>query len=284
MGQLVEVLAVAIEEVPPELLHGASVDTPTAGRRLSAHAVEIGGWALGREEGVTAVEVLHGEEVLARTAVGQPRADIGAAYPDAEGAGVAGFEVEVEASGLLPRAEIGVRVLAGSATVPLARLRLRRYWRGQWEEKPPLVSVVVTRDPAGKEEMDATVASLAGERYPLTELAVLDPKGAESPATARNEAIRRSEGELILFLPAGTTLAAGALANGVGRLTAAAEACALIDAEPGGEVGATLYRRSAFEELEGFDEAAADCDRELAGRARRLDALFEPGSLREGEG
>ncbi len=281
MGQLVEVLAVAVEEVPSELLRGASVDTPTAGRRLSAHAVEIGGWALGREEAVAAIEVVHGEELLARAAVGQPRADIGAAYPDAEGAGEAGFEVEVEASGLLPRAEIGVRVLVGSATVPLARLRLRRYWRGQWEEKPPLVSVVVTRDLAGQEEMDATVASLAGERYQLTEV-VLGPEGAEGPARARNEAIRHSEGELILFLPAGAILAAGALANGVGRLTAAAEACALIDAEPGAEVGAALYRRSAFEELEGFDEANADCDRELAERARRLDALFEPGSLRAG--
>jgi len=281
MGQLVEVLAVAVEEVPSKLLLGASVDTPTAGRRLSAHAVELGGWALGLEEVVTAVEVLHGEEVLARAAVGQPRDDIGAAYPDAEGAASAGFEVEVETSRLLPQTDIEVRVLVGSATVPLARLRLRRYWRGHREEKPPLVSVVVTRGSAGQEELDATVGGLAGERYQLTEL-LLDPGDAESPATARNEAIRRSEGELILFLPAGAILAAGALASGVGRLTAAVEACALIDAEPGGEVGAALYRRSAFEELEGFDEAAADCDRELAERARRLDALFEPGSLRAG--
>ena len=280
MGQLVEVLAVAVEEVPSELLLGASVDTPTAGRRLSAHAVEIGGWALGREEAVTAVEIVHGEEVLGRAAVGQPRADIGAAYPDAARAGSAGFEAEVEVSRLPPRAELTVRVEIGSATVPVARLRLRHYWRGEWDECPPLISVVVTRD-FGDGDLEATMRGLEHQRYPLTEVAVLE--SAADPATARNEAIRRSEGGLLLFLPAGAGLGAGALANSVGRLAAAAEACALIDGEPGGEVAAALYRRSAFEELTGFEAAAGvRCDRELAARAREYDALFEPGSLRAG--
>jgi len=283
MGQLVEVTAVEAEEVPSELLLGASVDTPTAGRRLSAHAVEIGGWALGREEEVTAVEVVHDGEVLARAPVGQLREDIGAAFPDVERAGTAGFELEAEAAGLPVAAELVVRAKAGEATVPVARLRLRRYWRGRWE-RPPLVRIVVNPDADEAEGgLEATMGSLAAERYPLTELPVASA-GSASPAAARNEAIRRSEGELILFLPAGAVLAAGALANSVGRLTATEAACALIDAEPGGEIAAALYRRSAFEELEGFDPEAPDCDRELAERARRLDALFEPGSLLGGEG
>lgn len=284
MGQLVEVVAVEIEELPSELLLGASVDTPTTGRRLSAHAVEIGGWALGREETVSAVEVAHDEELLARAAVGQPRADIGAAYPDAEGAGNAGFEVEVEASRLPARTELAVRVVVGGATVPVARLRLRRYWRGEWDERPPLVSVVVTRD-SDDGALEATMRSLEGERYPLTEIVVADSAAEKNPAAARNRAIRGSEGGLILFLPAGAELEAGTIAKGVGRLTAAAEACALIDGKLGGEVAGALYRRSAFEELTGFDEAAGDgCDRELGGRASEYDALFEPGSLRGGEG
>jgi hypothetical protein len=283
MGQLVEVVAVEVEEVPSELLLGASVDTPTAGRRLSAHAVEIGGWALGREEAVTAVEIAHGDEVLARTAVGQPRADIGGAYPDAEGAGSAGFEAEVEVSRLPPRAQLEVRVRVGSAAVPVARLRLRRYWRGEWEERPPLVSIVVTRD-SGDGDLEATTRGLERQRYRLTELVIADPGAEESPAAARNEAIRRTEGGLLLFLPAGLELEAGAIANAVGRLAATAEACALIDGEPG-EVAAALYRRSAFEELTGFDaRAGAGCDRELAARARAYDALFEPGALRGDEG
>jgi hypothetical protein len=283
MGQLVEVLAVEAEEVPSELLLGASVDTPAAGRRLSAHAVEIGGWALGREEAVAAIEVVHGGRVLARSTLDQPRGDIGAAFPEADGAGDAGFEVEVDTGGLPVESELAVRVCVGSARVPVARLRLRRYWRGQWEEEPPLVTIVITGE-AAEEDREATMESLGGERYPLTELVATDPAAAESPAAARNEAIRRSEGELILFLPAGAALAAGALANGTGRLAAAAEACALIDGEAGGEVSAALYRRAAFEELEGFDGTATECDRELAGRARDLDALFEPGSLRRDEG
>jgi hypothetical protein len=281
MGQLVEVMEVEVEKVSAGLLVGASIDTPTAGRRFSAHAVEIGGWALGREEAVAAVEVVHAGEVLARTAIGRPRADIGAAYPDAEGAGTAGFEVEVEVGKLPARAELVVRVAIGSATIPVARLRLRRYWRGHREENPPLVTIVVTRDSA-EQAPEPTLRSLESERYPLTEPAVLESVAAVAPATARNEAIRRSQGELILFLPAGATLSADGITNGVGRLTAAAPACALIDAAPGGEVSAALYRRSAFEELEGFDESTRDCDRELAERARGFDALFEPGALSGG--
>jgi len=284
MGQLVEVVAVEVEEVPSELLLGASVDTPAAGRRLSAHAVEIGGWALGREGAVAAVEVAHGDAVLARAAVGQPRPDIGAAYPDVAGAGSAGFEVEVETGRLPPRAGLTVRVDIGSATVPVARLRLRRYWRGEWDERLPLVSIVVTRD-SEDGDLETTMRGLERQRYPLTELAVVEGAAGAGPAAARNEAIRRSEGGLLLFLPAGAGLGAGALDNAVGRLAAAAEACALIDGEPGGEVAAALYRRSAFEELTGFDPAAgAGCDRELAARARAYDALFEPGALRGGGG
>lgn len=283
MGQLVEVLAVEADEVPSELLLGASVDAPAAGRRLSAHAVEIGGWALGREETVAAIEVVHGERVLARAGADQPRADIGAAFPEVEGAEDAGFEIEVDTGGLPVEAELAVRVEIGPATVPLARLRLRRYWRGRWEERSPLVTIVLAPD-AAEPDHEATMESLDGQRYPLTELVVAAPAGDENPATACNEAIRRSEGGLILILPPGAELAAGALANGVGRLAAAAEACALIDGEAGGGVAEALYRRSAFEELGGFDESAADCDRELAGRARDLDALFEPGSLRRGKG
>jgi hypothetical protein len=284
MGQLVEVVAVEVEEAPSELLLGASVDTPAAGRRLSAHAVEIGGWALGREEAVSAVEVAHGGELLARAEVGQPRSDIEDAYPNAEGAGSAGFEIEVEASRLPARAALTVRVGIGGATVPVARLRLRRYWRGEWDERPPLVSVVVIRD-SDDGDLEATMRSLGRERYPLTELVVADSTAEGNPAGARNEAIRHSEGGLILFLPAGAELEANTIANAVGRLAAAAEASALIDGTLGGEVAAALYRRSAFEELTGFDEAAgAGCDRELGGRASEYDALFEPGSLRGGEG
>lgn len=283
MGQLVEVTAVEVEEVPSELLLGASVDTPAAGRRLSAHAVEIGGWALGRAEAVTAVEIAHGDAVLARAAIGQPRADIGAAYPDAEDAGSAGFEAEVETSLLPPRAELTVRVGIGSATVPVASLRLRRYWRGEWDEHLPLVSIVVTQD-SDEGDLEATMRGLESQRYPLTELTVADDVAAD-PAAARNEAIRRSEGALLLFLPAGLELEAGAIANAVGRLAAATAACGLIDGKPGGEVAAALYRRSAFEELTGFDPAAgAGCDHELAARAHEYEALFEPGSLRGGRG
>ena len=89
--------------------------------------------------------------------------------------------------------------------------------------------------------------------------------GLNGPAL-RNEGVRQSNGELILFLAAGAALAPDALPLAVEMLTRRPAASGVVDGDRD-SVAAAVYRRSAFEELE------------LAIRAERLGALFAQGVL-----
>lgn len=298
MGQLVEVLAVAVdEEVVESSLLGGNVDSPTPGRRMAATGLEIGGWVLGAAGRPEEVEVALEGETLAQ-GVWQRRDDLSTAFPEQPEAGKAGFEIAVDASRAPVESELEVRARVGGSPVPFARLRVRRYWRGELDpDHPPLVSIAVVDERAGAAALDRTLSGIAAQRHPATEVLVLRPPtsvpsslpgweengirgvsaGLNGP-DLRNEGIRQSNGDLILFLPAGAALAPDALALAVEMLTRQPAAVAVIDGDRGG-VAAALYRRSGFEELIGFEDSGNDCDLELAIRAQQLGALFAPGAL-----
>jgi len=297
VGQLVEVLAVDVDEVGKgSALLGANVDSPAVGRRMAASGVEISGWALAASGRPEAVEVALGGEALGR-GIWHPREDLASAFPETAAATEAGFEVAVDVAGAPERAELEVAVEVGGARLPIARLRLRRFWRGELGRgRPPLVSLAIVAEAGEEEALARTLASVGRQRHPATEVLVARPAGAGSLAgpdwersgirevagrdgpDLRNEAIRQSNGELILFLAAGSALAADALPLAIEMLTRKPAASAVVDGGRGG-VAAAIYRRSAFEELEGFGGQGADCDRELATRAERRGALFSPGVL-----
>jgi hypothetical protein len=300
VGQLVEVLTIAVEEVSADgPLLGANVDAPLPGRRVAAAAVEIGGWALGRTAMPDEIEVALDGMVVARSPVRGSRPDIAAAFPAAAAAAKAGFEVALDASRAQPEAVAEVRARFGSAAVPVATLRLRRCWRGEPSPgESPLVSVVVPSE--GAHGLEQTVRSIGEQRYGPTELLIVHSAGLPDTEVApwrakgvrcvaasgrgaalHNEGIRRSNGQLILFVGPGSTLAVGALSHGVEALERRPEAAGLLDAIPDGEVSAAIYRRAAFEELGGFRDAGeGSCDSELARRASaRYDLVFEPGAL-----
>ncbi|HEV2857206.1 MAG TPA: glycosyltransferase family A protein [Solirubrobacterales bacterium] len=298
MGQLVEVLAVDVDEVGADSpLLGANVDSPTAGRRMAASGLEISGWALASSGRPAIVEAALDGEALAQ-GIWHPREDLATAFPEVEGATAAGFELAADVSRVPEQAELEVAVEVEGARLPIARLRLRRYWRGELEVgRPPLVSIAVLDEGGGGEALERTLASVGQQPHPATEVLVLRPATAEPvsrPAweengirevvaglngpALRNEGIRQSNGELILFLAAGSLLAPDALPLAVEMLTRKPAASAVIDGDRGG-VAAAVYRRSAFEELEGFDEGGNDCDLALAIRAERRGALFAQGVL-----
>jgi hypothetical protein len=303
VGQLVEVLAVAVDEVDEEsVLLGANVDSPALGRRMAASGLEISGWALASGGRPEAVEIALDGKALAH-GIWHPREDLVAAFPEVEGAPEAGFELAADVSGAPERAELEVAVEVEGARLPIARLRLRRYWRGELDpDQPPLISIAVLDEGSDAAALERTLASIRRQRHPATEVLVLRPATAspDSPAdweksgirgvigglngpTLRNEGIRQSSGELILFLAAGSLLAPDALSLAIEMLTRQAAASAVVDGDRGG-VAAALYRRSAFEELEGFSEGGNDCDLELAIRAERRGALFAQGVLVPGGG
>jgi hypothetical protein len=303
MGQLVEVLVIEVDEdvVEPSPLK-ANIDSPTAGRRMAATGLEIGGWALAPSGRPNVVEVTLGDEVLARGAW-QRRDDLAAAFPGQPEAGAAGFEIAVDVSQAPVEAELEVRAQIEDSPVPFARLRVRRYWRGELApDRVPLVSIAVVDERSDEDALAGSLASIGSQRHQATEVVVLRTSTAAPSLPAeqeengirvvvgglngpelRNEAIRQSNGELILFLPAGARLTPDALTLAIEMLTRWPAASAVIDGDHGG-VAAALYRRSAFEELEGFGDGGGDCDLELAIRAQRFDALLTPGALVAGGG
>lgn len=277
MGRLVEVLAVDVDEFGEgSPLLGANLDSPTVGRRMAASGVEINGWALAPSGPPGAVEMTLDGEVLGR-GIWHPREDLAGAFPEVDGADRAGFELAADVAGAPERVELEVAVEVEGTRLAIARLRLRRYWRGELDPaRPPLASLVVLDESGSEQALERTLASIGRQRHPVTEVLTLGPD--DDRAGLRNEGIRRTSGELILFLPAGRTLAPDALPLAIEMLTRRPAASAVLDGDRGGVVAA-VYRRSAFEELRGFGGDGEDCDLELAIRAERCGAFFAQGVL-----
>lgn len=125
---LVEILEVASQRPGPEVLAGWSLDRPTTGdRNESAYAIEIEGWAVGKESHVSAVEVLHGDLVVWRAPVELERADVADAHPGVPHARHSGFYLPVGALDFPLEFEFRVRAELGSGSpAELARVRGRR--------------------------------------------------------------------------------------------------------------------------------------------------------------
>jgi hypothetical protein len=298
VGQLVEVLAVDVDEVGDDSgLLGANVDSPAVGRRVAASGLEISGWALAASGRPAKVEVGLAGEALGH-GIWHQRKDLADAFPAVEGATEAGFEIACDVSRAPEQAELEVAVEVEETRVPIARLRLRRYWREELSaETPPLVSIAILDGGSDDEALERTLKSVGRQRHLLTEVLVLAAATAEPSArpdweangirlvvgglngpALRNEGIRQSNGQLILFLAAGSKLAPDALPLAVEMLTRKPAASGVVDGDRAG-VAAAVYRRSAFEELEGFGEGGSDSDLELALRAEPLGAIFAQGVL-----
>jgi hypothetical protein len=298
VGDLVEVLAVDVDEAGAgSVLLGANVDSPVVGRRMAASGLEVSGWALAASGRPEKVEVALDGKPLGQ-GIWHQREDLADAFPEVEGATEAGFEIACDVSRAPEQAELEVAVEVEGTRLPIGRLRLRRYWREELNaETPPLVSIAILDEASDEAALERTLGSLAPQRHPATEVLVLRPATAEPlsrPAwesngirgvvcglngpALRNEGIRQSNGQLILFLAAGSRLTPDALPLAVEMLTRKPAASGVIDGDRVG-VAAAVYRRSAFEELEGFGEGGSDCDLELAIRAERLGALFAQGIL-----
>ena len=122
---------VAFDEVhnlgPHEGLVGFSVDLPAAGSEEPYHSIPLLGWALGREEPVTQIEIRDGREALYSVPATLPRPDIEAAFGSVPGAGACGFEGEIGSVTQRSRFELTlVALTASGARMRLATVRGRR--------------------------------------------------------------------------------------------------------------------------------------------------------------
>jgi hypothetical protein len=125
---LVEILEVASPAPRSESLAGFAFDRPAVGdRNESSYAIEIEGWAVGKETPVSAVEIVHGDLVLWRAPVELERADVADAHPGVPHARHSGFYLPVGALDFPLEFEFRVRAQIDSvAHAELARVRGRR--------------------------------------------------------------------------------------------------------------------------------------------------------------
>jgi glycosyltransferase involved in cell wall biosynthesis len=117
---------VAIEpaERLPAGIAGANLEAPAPGAVLPAHSISLGGWILGDEEPVVAIELAHDGEQLWRAPVNRPRPDIELGFPERT-VGTPGFGTTFNGCELPSGAAVDVlAILANGERLQFARLRL----------------------------------------------------------------------------------------------------------------------------------------------------------------
>ncbi|MDX6555988.1 MAG: hypothetical protein QOD86_2183 [Miltoncostaeaceae bacterium] len=235
---MIEIADVALAGPRADELIGGHIDRPHAGDRVEAQAIEVAGWALGRERPAVAVELWCEGRLARRAPLNRPRPDLAQAFSDAPGAGAAGFRTTVSAFGRDPSMEIEVRaVLADQRRVPLARILGRRRWREGPEAGAPLVSVVIPCYGQAHYLTEAIESALA-QTYPQVEVVVVDDGSRDNTsavagaypgvrvvrqenaglAAARNAGLRVTDGEFLVFLDADDRLLPHAVETGLAEL------------------------------------------------------------------
>ncbi|HKF82937.1 MAG TPA: glycosyltransferase [Solirubrobacterales bacterium] len=242
MGALIDISEVTL--AGQEGLLGCHIDRPKPGTVSDAHAIEVGGWALGDGNPAVAVELSSGGRVFRRVPLGLSRPDLAEAFPQSPEAGSAGFQETVSLVGTAPEVEIEVSaVLKDQQRVPVGSIRGARRWRETLSAPAPLVSVIV---PCYGQApyLEEAIESVLAQTYTQVEVVVVDDGSPDNAAriaarfpgvrcvrqpnqglaNARNTGIRESEGELLVFLDADDRLLPRALEAGVAELRAHPEA------------------------------------------------------------
>jgi hypothetical protein len=115
---------------PGDALRQSHLDSPVAGSELDQNALEIAGWAVGKERAVESVEVVAGGGVVATAPLRIERPGVAKGYPGVPGADRAGFRMIVQGSGE-GRHELSLRgVLEGGERAPIATIVLEIQRRG----------------------------------------------------------------------------------------------------------------------------------------------------------
>jgi sulfotransferase family protein len=98
---------VSLAEPDPERLASSGLESVTNGD--STYALEVEGWALGRQLPVVSVELIHERNCLRRVAPDVGRPDLGAAHPDLSGIESSGYYASVSPLALEIEFELLVR-------------------------------------------------------------------------------------------------------------------------------------------------------------------------------
>jgi glycosyltransferase involved in cell wall biosynthesis len=248
VAALIRVLQVQRPEPLHAALRGAFVDVPKAGDRPERSAVEVVGWALGRERPVVAVEFVHHEHVVHRVATGHERSDLAEAFSELPWAREAGFRARLRVLASAADLEIGIRaVLADQVRVPMGSLQLRADANtGTLAVGGELVSVII---PCYNQAhfLGRALESVLAQTYPWIEAVVIDDGSPDNAAEvarrfpgvkvvrqenrglagARNAGLEQTLAPYVVFLDADDELDSNALELGLRTLREHPE-CALV--------------------------------------------------------
>ena len=145
---VVEQLGVSLAKKGADRLLGAAIDAPESGGASEGYAIRVGGWVLGREARVAAVQAARPGQVLQTAPVDLSRPDIADRFPHVEGAEHCGFAMLLDTLGLEPSFQFKLRaVLPDGTRVPIATIQgRRRLLRPAYEpRRQPLVVTSLAR-------------------------------------------------------------------------------------------------------------------------------------------
>ena len=110
----------------PRLL-GAAIQSPQNGTRTGTYTIDIVGWVAGKDTAVSTVELLHGETILHRTPVQEPRPEIAKQLQLADDAQPVGFRLSAGMIGLPLSVDLSLRaVLSDETPCPIGTIQLQR--------------------------------------------------------------------------------------------------------------------------------------------------------------
>ena len=323
------VMEVTSIDCPPldPALAGRSIDLPHRKGLEEAAGMAVEGWVAGKDEPVVAVEILQSGQVLRRVPVDHYRADVVAFLGDVGRTERTGFAGTVA---IAPKTEprlVLEAVLASQRRVPLGSIELRPGWRRVAAAEENLVSVIIPTYNHAR-FLGEAIESAARQTWSRVEIVVIDDGSTDNtpevvaryPAVryfrtdqvgvsaARNEGIRRSNGQFLIFLDADDRLLPRAAELGVEKFRENPPAAFVsgehlyIDAGGGqlktwmreipqsdhyarllrgnyiGPPNSVIFRREALSRVGGFDPAVTPCeDYDLYLRVAREFAVISHG-------
>jgi hypothetical protein len=244
MSSLVRITEIAKVDPPAGLIHNWFIDSPRDGALVEADRLEVSGWVIAADVPAVALEIKNYGLVVRRAPINRSRPDVSAAFPDLSRTDDSGFHTAISLIGAAPAIDLELNVLlADQRTVPMARVRGERTWRGA--DKPideALVSVVI---PAHNQAhfLRNTLDSVMGQTHPHIEVVVVDDGSSDNAAAisvgypgvrcirqenqgvaaARNTGIRHTVGDFLVFLDADDRLLPQALEMGLKAFAAKPE-------------------------------------------------------------
>jgi hypothetical protein len=253
-----------VEQRPNDVvLRGARIDMPVEGLVAEDRGVDVWGWVVGRNLQPIHVVFLAENRAPVRVKTNQARPEIGARFPDSAAAATSGFRgtADVDRDGV--RATLVVAaVWPDGARTAFGAIHVERFWRVDTDPAVgALVSVVVLAPEADEEPISRSLASAHAQSYVPREVVVVAPTKPALRESARfvplegftmgdayATGMRKTDGDLLVFLEAGSRLRDDVLVHGVAKLRAAPAVAAVLDLGDDGAVIRTpaLYRRSAL--------------------------------------